>query len=167
MSESLAALRDEMFDIMQRMRQHRAMPPLPDGITRGEMNTLMMCAMLEKRGEVARPGAIATCTHATPGAVSQTLKALEEKGYIMRTRTQGDSRAVRISLTDAGHELEDAGRRMHDERLMDMLAYIGEDDAREFVRIMGRMLQFNEEHPWGKPASVDVAQAEKGGTPCA
>ena len=40
MSESLEALRNEMFETMQRMRQRRSTPPLPPGITRGEINAL-------------------------------------------------------------------------------------------------------------------------------
>ena len=53
-----------------------------------------------------------------------------------------------ISLTDAGHEFEKEGRRLHDERFMHMLEFLGEDDAREFVRIVNRMLEFEESHPW-------------------
>lgn len=148
MSESLEALRNEMFETMQRMRQRRSTPPLPPGITRGEINALMMLSMMEARDEIARPGMLAACSHATPGAVSQTLKSLEEKGLIMRRRDEGDSRSVTISLTDAGHELEKEGRRLHDERFMHMLEFLGEDDAREFVRIVNRMLEFEESHPW-------------------
>lgn len=148
MSESLEALRNEMFETMQRMRQRRSTPPLPPGITRGEINALMMLSMMEARDEIARPGMLAACSHATPGAVSQTLKSLEEKGLIVRRRGEGDSRSVTISLTNAGHEFEKEGRRLHDERFMHMLEFLGEDDAREFVRIVNRMLEFEESHPW-------------------
>ena len=148
MSESLEALRNEMFETMQRMRQRRSTPPLPPGITRGEINALMMLSIIEAHGEVVRPGMLAACSHATPGAVSQTLKSLEEKGLIVRRRGEGDSRSVTISLTNAGREFEKEGRRLHDERFMHMLEFLGEDDAREFVRIVNRMLEFEESHPW-------------------
>ena len=103
---------------------------------------------MEERDEIARPGMLAACSHATPGAVSQTLKSLEEKGLIVRRRGEGDPCSVTISLTDAGHEFEKEGRRLHDERFMHMLEFLGEDDAREFVRIVNRMLEFEESHPW-------------------
>ena len=148
MSESLEALRNEMFETMQRMRQRRSTPPLPPGITRGEINTLMLLSVIEARGDVVRPGMLAACSHATPGAVSQTLKSLEEKGLIVRRRGEGDSRSVTISLTNAGHESEKEGRRLYDERFMHMLEFLGEDDAREFVRIVNRMLEFEESDPW-------------------
>ena len=141
MSESLEALRTEMFETMQRMRQRRSTPPLLPGITRGEINTLMMLSMMEARGEAVRPGMLAACTHATP---------------------------VAISLTDAGHELENEGRRLHDERFMHMLEFLGEDDAREFVRIVNRMLEFEESHPWKDTAAGNALRCEKeGGEPCA
>ena len=158
MSESLEALRNEMFETMQRMRQRHSTPPLPPGITRGEINALMMLSMMEARDEIARPGMLAACSHATPGAVSQTLKSLEEKGLIVRKRGEGDSRSVTISLTDAGHEFEKEGRRLHDERFMHMLEFLGEDDAREFVRIVNRMLEFEESHPWKR---ADEASREE------
>ena len=148
MSESLEALRNEMFETMQRMRQRRSTPPLPPGITRGEINALMMLSIIEAHGEVVRPGMLAACSHATPGAVSQTLKSLEEKGLIVRRRGEGDSRSITISLTNAGREFEKEGRRLHDERFMHMLEFLGEDDAREFVRIVNRILEFEESHPW-------------------
>lgn len=168
MSESLEALRNEIFETMQRMRQRRSTPPLPPGITRGEINALMMLSIIEAHGEVVRPGMLAACSHATPGAVSQTLKSLEEKGLIVRRRGEGDSRSVTISLTNAGREFEKEGRRLHDERFMHMLEFLGEDDAREFVRIVNRMLEFEESHPWKDAAASNALRSEKeGGEPCA
>ena len=161
MSESLEALRNEMFETMQRMRQRRSTPPLPPGITRGEINALMMLSMMEARDEIVRPGMLAACSHATPGAVSQTLKSLEEKGLIVRRRGEGDSRSVTISLTDAGHEFEKEGRRLHDERFMHMLEFLGEDDAREFVRIVNRMLEFEESHPWKRASDGMRCEGER------
>ena len=55
MSESLEALRNEMFETMQRMRQRRSTPPLPPGITRGEIECALMLSMMEARGEVDAP----------------------------------------------------------------------------------------------------------------
>lgn len=165
MSDSIAALRDELFRTMNRMRSRRTFPPLPDDATRVEMNVLRMLSAAESRGEQMRPSIIASCSHLTPGAVSQTLKSLESKGFIERKRVPGDSRAVCIELTDAGRAKEAEGRRICDERIMEMLEYVGEDDAREFVRIMNRMLEFNEQHPWKAPWSN--CSGEEGGHPCA
>lgn len=51
------------------------------------------------------PGALAEFMGCTKGTVSQTLKALECKGLIQRTRVPGDRRAVRIALTPDGEDV--------------------------------------------------------------
>ncbi len=48
------------------------------------------------------PGAIADYLGATRGTISQTLIALESKGYIRRSRCSADKRGVDVALTEAG-----------------------------------------------------------------
>ena len=88
--------------------------------------------------------------------MSQVLKSLEEKGFITRQRSAGDCRGVTVHLTERGWELETRHRRMHDRRLDEALAYLGQDDAREFVRIVKRLSEFNATHPW-TVAEEDIA----------
>ena len=168
MDDTAAGLRRRLFDAAARMRKQRQEPPTPKGITSAEMYAIMAVSRLEGEGRKVRSGDIAKCGQATPSAVSQTLKSLEEKGLIVRRRGEGDSRSVTISLTNAGHEFEKEGRRLHDERFMHMLEFLGEDDAREFVRIVNRMLEFEESHPWKDAAASNALCCEKeGGEPCA
>ena len=51
------------------------------------------------------PGAIARYLGTTRGTVSQTLIALEAKGYIRRLRCDADRRALTVDLTDSGRAL--------------------------------------------------------------
>lgn len=51
------------------------------------------------------PGAMAEYLGATKGTVSQTVIALESKGYLSRARGRIDRRSVDLSLTDAGREM--------------------------------------------------------------
>ena len=51
------------------------------------------------------PGAIARYLGTTRGTVSQTLIALETKGYIRRLRCDADRRALTIDLTETGQAL--------------------------------------------------------------
>lgn len=53
------------------------------------------------------PGAIADYLGATPGTISQTLIALETKGYINRCRAESDRRSVHVALTPQGEALLD------------------------------------------------------------
>lgn len=51
------------------------------------------------------PGALAEYLGSTKGTVSQTLIALESKGYVVRNRSESDRRSINIELTDDGLEL--------------------------------------------------------------
>ena len=51
------------------------------------------------------PGAIARYLGTTRGTVSQTLIALESKGYIRRLRCDVDRRALIVDITDTGRAL--------------------------------------------------------------
>jgi DNA-binding MarR family transcriptional regulator len=51
------------------------------------------------------PGALAAYLGATPGTISQTVIALEEKGYVTRSRAPNDRRSVEVRLTAAGEEV--------------------------------------------------------------
>ena len=51
------------------------------------------------------PSALAAYLGITKGTVSQTLIALEAKGYIERTRDGADRRSVSLTLTEHGREL--------------------------------------------------------------
>lgn len=59
------------------------------------------------------PTALADFFGATKGTVSQTLIALEDKGYLCRERGAPDRRAVRLELTSAGEVLLDRDPLLH------------------------------------------------------
>lgn len=52
-----------------------------------------------------QPRFLAERMHMTPSALSQTLKLLEEKGYVERHRVSDDFRAVSLELTERGAEI--------------------------------------------------------------
>lgn len=49
------------------------------------------------------PSALAEYLGTTKGTASQTLRALEAKGYIQREKRDGDRRSVWLELTETGH----------------------------------------------------------------
>lgn len=51
------------------------------------------------------PGVLAEYLGATKGTISQTLIALESKGFLRRSRSRSDRRSVDLSLTEAGRNL--------------------------------------------------------------
>lgn len=154
MDDTAAGLRRRLFDAAARMRKQRQEPPAPKGITAAEMYAIMAVSRLEGEGRKVRPGDIAKCGQATPSAVSQTLKSLEEKGLITRQRDKGDSRAVTVHLTKEGRAFSARGRELHEQMIDGVLTYLGPEDAEHLVRIVERLADF--------PASEAVL-AQQGG----
>lgn len=154
MDDTAAGLRRRLFNAAARMRKQRQEPPAPKGITPAEMCAIMAVSRLEGEGRKVRPGDIAKCGQATPSAVSQTLKSLEEKGLITRQRDKGDSRAVTVHLTKDGCAFSARARELHEQMIDEVLTYLGSEDAEHFVRIMERLADF--------PA-CNAAQAQQDG----
>lgn len=154
MDDTAAGLRRRLFDAAARMRKQRQEPPAPKGITPAEMYAIMAVSRLEGEGRKVRPGDIAKCGQATPSAVSQTLKSLEEKGLITRQRDKGDSRAVTVHLTKEGRAFSARGRELHEQMIDGVLTYLGPEDAEHLVRIVERLADF--------PA-CNAAQAQQDG----
>lgn len=154
MDDTAAGLRRRLFDAAARMRKQRQEPPAPKGITPAEMYAIMAVSRLEGEGRKVRPGDIAKCGQATPSAVSQTLKSLEEKGLITRQRDKGDSRAVTVHLTKEGRAFSARGRELHEQMIDGVLTYLGPEDAEHLVRIVERLADF--------PASEAVLAQQDG-----
>lgn len=154
MDDTAAGLRRRLFNAAARMRKQRQEPPAPKGITPAEMYAIMAVSCLEGEGRKVRPGDIAKCGQATPSAVSQTLKSLEEKGLITRQRDKGDSRAVTVHLTKDGCAFSARARELHEQMIDEVFTYLGSEDAEHFVRIMERLADF--------PA-CNAAQAQQDG----
>lgn len=154
MDDTAAGLRRRLFDAAARMRKQRQKPPAPKGITPAEMYAIMAVSRLEGEGRKVRPGDIAKCGQATPSAVSQTLKSLEEKGLITRQRDKGDSRAVTVHLTKEGRAFSARGRELHERMIDGVLTYLGPEDAEHLVRIVERLADF--------PASEAVLAQQDG-----
>ena len=175
MDESFAETKRELYELMQRMRHDRITPPTPEGVTPSEARTMMTVAMLEEHGEPIRPGRVAELSHTTPSALSQTFKALEEKGLIERHRSGDDYRAVTVSLTAEGRRFAAEGRRMRDEHMEQVMAFVGEEDMAHLVRILKRVVEFHDRtHAGGEsalcpcgPAPSAPRDPEGGDAPCA
>ena len=118
---------------------------------------------------------MAELSHTTPSALSQTFKALEEKGLIERRRAGDDYRAVTVSLTAEGRRFAAEGRRKSDEHMEQVMAFVGEEDMAHLVRILKRVVEFHDRtHAGGEsalcpcgPAPSAPCDPEGGDAPCA
>ncbi|MFQ5784605.1 MAG: MarR family winged helix-turn-helix transcriptional regulator [Alphaproteobacteria bacterium] len=85
------------------------------------------------------PSALAEFLGTTKGTVSQTLIALEGKGYLRRERGESDRRAVRLEITPAGRDLLRHDPLSHiDEAVADVMS---ETDRSALAMGLGRLLR--------------------------
>jgi len=71
-----------------------------DGLSPTQWEVLRFLARANRYS--CNPSALSDFLGSTKGTVSQTLIALEGKGYVRRVRVDRDRRAVRLDLTEAG-----------------------------------------------------------------
>ena len=114
------SLENEIIALAHRLKRLRpALSPSMDGLTPMEahalvllfccINNFLFCADEKQRS--VKPSDIARHLRVSPSAVSQFLRSLERKGFIVRTRAEGDSRSVCIGLTEKGQSLSSQLRR--------------------------------------------------------
>lgn len=93
----------------------------------------------------AKASDIARASGLSPGAVTQVCDELVKDGMVERTRSLDDRRVVHIQITDGGREIVERFRNSRREKIRTVLAKLGEQDAGEFVRIFGRVVDIVEQ----------------------
>jgi DNA-binding MarR family transcriptional regulator len=106
---------------------------------RGEVFVLHHIA---QRTEQIIPSEIADAMGLSGARIAATLNSLEKKGYINRQIDPSDRRRILVTLTDEGREQEGVNQRKLFESTERMLRFLGEHDAKEYIRITRRMNDF-------------------------
>jgi len=165
----MSAVPDEMkqrvLAIVRRFKQEHYLPLIAlAGVTPSETHAIIAIDMGRKAGiQPVQPHVIAKGLHQTPSAVSQTLKGLEEKGYLRRGRVSDDSRAVSLELTDSGRLLVQEANRMLEGQLADLLDYLGREDAEHLLDTLEKILDFQRiQAQAGKMEQVGLGCAGQG-----
>lgn len=127
-----------------RRGRHTLAIPLGD-LTTGESGVLITIAHARRHAQHVRPRMVAHMANMTPSALSQMLKSLEGKGYVVRERFGEDSRGIDLQLTEKGMQLAKQGERMRDAYLRELFSYLGDDDVADLNRVICRMNAFFEE----------------------
>lgn len=148
-----AAEKRALSNLFHRMHNPNFRPPTAPGLTDSETFVLLHIGMAAGGGADIRPSQLARHARMTPSALSQTLKRLEEKGCIVRTRAEGDSRSVSIDVTEKGSELIEQARRLRNDAYSAVLDYLGQRDVAELTRILNRIADFAEQMRKAKRAA--------------
>lgn len=96
---------------------------------------------VSQNGGKAIPSDISNEMGISSARVAAALNSLEKKGLIIRRIDAQDRRRILIDLTDSGKEQVKNHYQMVMNMVKNMLQYLGENDAREFLRIMKRLAE--------------------------
>ncbi|MBM7636456.1 MULTISPECIES: fatty acid biosynthesis transcriptional regulator FabT [Streptococcus] len=91
------------------------------------------------------PSEVAKALMVTLGTVTTSLNKLEQKGYIIRTRSNIDRRVVHLSLTQKGRLVYRLHQRFHKSMVERIIEGFDEDEARVMKKGLVNLHTFLEE----------------------
>jgi len=95
-----------------------------------------------KKSGYVQPSEMSGKMSVSSARMAVILNRLEAKGLITRQIDKVDRRKILVSLTPAGKEAAGAYSKKALSGAVNMLEMLGEQDAKEFVRILGRLADF-------------------------
>ena len=137
----------------------RRMSPHMRYASRGERGVMRVLAV---EGALA-PGELASRTHLSSARVANVLRALEEKGLVVREHSSQDRRRVTVSLTEAGREQIRREKREFEAQAGAFLAQLGTEDTREALRILRKTNQIIDQNRANGTAVIPAEPDEEGG----
>lgn len=116
----------------------RKKPPFtpPEDVSRGEVGILIFLTQ-EKNNVLA--GELSKQLNLSSGRIAIALKNLEKKEFIARRADMLDKRKVIVSITEKGRLFAENGRLRCLRDTEAFLCHLGENDAKEFVRILKKI----------------------------
>lgn len=89
--------------------------------------------------ENVTPSDISNEMNISSARIAATLKSLENKGFIKRRIDVEDRRRILIDITAEGKEQVAKHNEMVMNTITNMLKFLGEEDAKEFLRILKKL----------------------------
>ena len=105
----------------------------------------LMLAILMKMGGKATPGELIQYTECTAARLTAIAKSLESKGFVKRIQNSEDKRSTIIEMTSEGISKFMLLQKEAIESIFNLIEKLGENDAREFVRLVQRLSEISSE----------------------
>ncbi|MDO4854590.1 MAG: MarR family winged helix-turn-helix transcriptional regulator [Coriobacteriia bacterium] len=137
-----------------------------EGLTPVEMRVLVCIYLAWGRSEEVRPGMVASELCMTKSALSQVLRPLEEKGYIERRRSERDSRAVVLAVSDLADARIKSMRGKLDQEMSELIAFIGLDDLRHLKKTVDKIVAFKEMREKDLDGALSSTEATESSASC-
>jgi DNA-binding MarR family transcriptional regulator len=133
----------ELLKLARRFPSLRVRQGVIAGLTRSEYEVLMLLRMSEAgRASAISASDISELLRISPAGVTHLVNPLEEKAFVQRLPDASDRRVVRVGLTSKGSRAADALMADVQGQLDGLVEYLGQEDARTLLRLMGRALEY-------------------------
>lgn len=101
----------------------------------------VLCFINEHCRDTILPKAISDAMGVSSARVAVILNDLENKELITREIDKNDRRNIVVKLTMSGRDAAEKHKRKFVQKITVLLKMMGEHDAREYVRIMGKLAE--------------------------
>jgi DNA-binding MarR family transcriptional regulator len=159
-----SSLTDELLKKLVAMKRSHSHKKLGEFVE-GEMFVLNVLTFGKDK---ALPGELAALMKTSTSRIAAILNGLERKGLITREIDEADRRRILVALTAAGKELVlEKHQRIYD-FTKSVLERLGEDDAREALRLLDRVIDVYKElapsscNPCAESSDADTNNLGKG-----
>ena len=125
----------ELLNCMQALHKARPHKHINESL-QGEAFVLHFIAHIKNS---VTPSEISQEMDVSSARVAAALNSLENKGLIVRSTDEIDRRKVIVNMTEKGRVIADRQYEMVINMAAKMLSFLGEEDAKEYVRITGKM----------------------------
>ena len=132
---------DEFCDIMSILSKKRIHQDTTDN-GKGEIGVLISLTLCEDgltSGELKEKIGVGS------GRISDILRSLESKKLIQRMTDPEDNRRVRVYVTEKGKDFAKEKHDLMKKRLVHLMDFLGEKDAKELIRLMKRIKEYQEQ----------------------
>jgi DNA-binding MarR family transcriptional regulator len=136
----IQTLTQKMMSIMRHVR-HPGPPPEPV-LSPPQVHLLFTIA--SKKGEGMSMSEMAELSHITPGAVTQFVDGLVERGLVMREGDPSDRRIVRLKLTELAKKQFEKFRREHLTAMSKIFEALNDDEIKQLIALFNKIDTYNE-----------------------
>ncbi len=136
-------LAGELLEHLRENSKHKLQRETED-FAHGEMSILAYLCFKE---DGVCPGILCTSLGMTTPRISAAISSLGKKQLITRASDPSDRRKIHIHISETGRMLVHNKHRKITCELAHLLESLGEDDAREYVRIVGRISESSKAEP--------------------
>ena len=143
-----ASLTDELLRIMDE-NPHSLHDDQISATLRGEMAVMRLLGGSGEQRQLAA-GEISRRLSMTTSRIAAVLNSLERKQMIVRKPDPHDKRRVMVTLTEQGKAFCSEKHRCFRKRAARFFELLGEEDARDFVRLMRRVVQILSSEEWAQ-----------------